>query len=1214
MKFNHVLYLSLLIIFLLSINFIAAQEVNETDLSENNLGIETSESNLLSSDLNNKSDNLNLEEIDDSNELGADDWNHIYVSPNGTGNGSSESYPADFKQTLTVINDNTVVHMLDGNYTWKSTGTSDYIKISNKNNILIIAEHPGKVFLNSTYSTSQKSQKPEYDLNTVTNITFKNIIFHSSPFAKSVFLFKSSENIFFENCQFVNYTKTSKKYSFILSASSSNINISIINCSFINSSTSGSIILSDPCLIKDCTFENCSCPNGALLGVDGNISGCIFINNNVNLNFPCVYSNNINFENNYVDSKYIASIYEGGIVTSSTNLTVLNNTQLTSTGGDVVNITAVLVDDMGNYINIPKITFSIEGKEYDATYNNGVYSVEYTVPDVDSPEEIVFDSQITSQYLSDLTVNSPFAFLFVKPALKMNASDISDADYGENITICVNISNMESGSLTYEFIKNNEVVKTLVNSFANNVSTVNINDLSAGDYTVNIKYLEDQNFGATTITKTFTINKANATLQLKINPEIPVFDNITVQAVILPATAGGNVTFKIKGENQTITIAGGVAEAIFDGLGEGNYTVFAIYNGDDNYNPSIEYNATFNVVKVNSTLGVEHTSIVPGDNVDIIITLNKDINDNVTITVNNGEPVSEKLTNGTLTYTIENIALGDYNVTVNFKGNEKYFENVASTLFTVERLESNLNVSTVNVDWSNPVVVSVTTDERFSGDVEVSIGDKTEIAHVVNGSGEATFTNLAAKTYTVTAKLNETGVFNADEKNTTVTVNKVASELSLSNDLVFDYGSSNTTTATFAGALNITAVVVEDSNANVIVDGNVITVSDLNAGNYTLKVTTNPDENHTEVSATVNITVNKVNSYIDIRNEISYDYGGIGQCDVYTKGAVNFTARIVNHTEAIITISPNGIVNVSGLDVGKYVLEVTTNPDKNHLSVTSSVNVTVSKVDSQITIPNIVFDYGATGSANVVLVGATGINVSVLNHPEAVVKIVNNTITVSGLAAGSYVLQATTIPDANHNPVTANANITVNMLATSVSGTKVTFTYGDSKNMVITLKDKNNQVLAGKDVVVVLNNVKYPVKTDAKGQATIKVPANLVPKTYTATITFAGDGNYIKSTNTAKVTVNKAASKITAKKATFKAKKKTKKYTITLKAGKKAISKVKVTIKIGKKTFKATTNKKGKATFKITKLVKKAKYNAVVKFKGNKYYKATSKKVKIILK
>ncbi|WP_407374058.1 hypothetical protein [Methanobrevibacter sp.] len=56
---------------------------------------------------------------------------------------------------------------------------------------------------------------------------------------------------------------------------------------------------------------------------------------------------------------------------------------------------------------------------------------------------------------------------------------------------------------------------------------------------------------------------------------------------------------------------------------------------------------------------------------------------------------------------------------------------------------------------------------------------------------------------------------------------------------------------------------------------------------------------------------------------------------------------------------------------------------------------------------------------------------------------------------------------------------------------------------------------------------------------------------------------------------------------------------------------VKVTIKVNGKTYKATTNSKGQATFKITKLTKKGKFTALVKFAGNSKYKAVSKKPKI---
>ena len=94
----------------------------------------------------------------------------------------------------------------------------------------------------------------------------------------------------------------------------------------------------------------------------------------------------------------------------------------------------------------------------------------------------------------------------------------------------------------------------------------------------------------------------------------------------------------------------------------------------------------------------------------------------------------------------------------------------------------------------------------------------------------------------------------------------------------------------------------------------------------------------------------------------------------------------------------------------------------------------------------------------------------------------------------------------------------------------------------------------------------------------------------------------------------KVTPKIIAKKKIFKASKKVKKYIITLKVGKKLLKKVKVTLKIKGKTYKATTNKKGKATFKIKKLIKKGKYKAIITYKGNKTYNKVTKKVTITIK
>ena len=166
----------------------------------------------------------------------------------------------------------------------------------------------------------------------------------------------------------------------------------------------------------------------------------------------------------------------------------------------------------------------------------------------------------------------------------------------------------------------------------------------------------------------------------------------------------------------------------------------------------------------------------------------------------------------------------------------------------------------------------------------------------------------------------------------------------------------------------------------------------------------------------------------------------------------------------------------------------------------------------------------------------------------------------------------------------------------------------------ITLKDADGKTMAGKEIVVKLNGATYKATTDSKGIAKFTLKATKTGS-LKATISFAGDDTYKAASATATVKVTKEASKITAKKKTFKAKTKTQQYAVTLKSKSgKAISKVKVTIKVKGKTYKATTNAKGKATFKITKLTKKGKHTATVKFAGDKYFNKASKNVKITIK
>ena len=223
------------------------------------------------------------------------------------------------------------------------------------------------------------------------------------------------------------------------------------------------------------------------------------------------------------------------------------------------------------------------------------------------------------------------------------------------------------------------------------------------------------------------------------------------------------------------------------------------------------------------------------------------------------------------------------------------------------------------------------------------------------------------------------------------------------------------------------------------------------------------------------------------------------------------------------------------------------------------------------------------------------------------------------LTAGNYTADIIYAGNDNYAKANANATVKVNDDRTATAFTaagKTVFlkTIVSGYKYSVTLKDANGSVLANKSITIAYNGNTYKATTNANGVATVTLKATATGSKY-ATVSFAGDDVYKATTKKVTIKVTKQATKITAAKKTFKVKTKTKKYTITLKDSKgKAIAKAKVTIKVKGKTYKATTNSKGKATFKITKLTKKGTYTATVKFAATKYYTASKKSVKITVK
>ena len=169
------------------------------------------------------------------------------------------------------------------------------------------------------------------------------------------------------------------------------------------------------------------------------------------------------------------------------------------------------------------------------------------------------------------------------------------------------------------------------------------------------------------------------------------------------------------------------------------------------------------------------------------------------------------------------------------------------------------------------------------------------------------------------------------------------------------------------------------------------------------------------------------------------------------------------------------------------------------------------------------------------------------------------------------------------------------------------------KTFSITLKDRNGNVLANKEVLISFNGKIYKRTTNAKGVASVKVALSK-KGTYPVVVSFLGDEKYNGSFVVAKIKVNPQKVKLTVTKKTYKASKKTKYLYATLKAtNKKAIKGKKLTFTVNGKKYSAKTNAKGIAKVKV-KLSKRKTYKFTVKFAGDNTFKKISKKGKVVIK
>ena len=487
---------------------------------------------------------------------------------------------------------------------------------------------------------------------------------------------------------------------------------------------------------------------------------------------------------------------------------------------------------------------------------------------------------------------------------------------------------------------------------------------------------------------------------------------------------------------------------------------------------------------------------------------------------------SEDLTSS---YTVNYLEEGEYQIYLNYNGDDFYSSYTANDLFKIGE-NSSYEVSVNNfIDIGDDVYLNLTLNEDATGKVKLTLSDYTCINEMAGG--KASF-NIP---YTIGEVTEYKIKYVGDDKYNPIYINGTfVVSLNLTSEICLDLKDNYIFDENIPLNYNITpnctgniSIYVDDAFIDTISVGEVFELENIDAGEHNITLIYNGDKYFTPCNDTAVITVAKANPSINVT---SYNRVGnvLFEVILNEKATGNITLTINNekYSETLI----NGKANVTvSLPQGIYTGNVYYMGDGNYNSSSATVNVVVNKMGTSISASDVSVGYGDVGGELVAGLSdadgnpIAGAEVSVILDNAEYPLITDSdgqvSVSTSELAAGSYVASIVYDGDDNYESSSATVNVVVNKMGTSISASDVSVGYGDvGGELIATLTDADGNPITGAEVSVILDNAEYPLITDSDGQVSVST-SELAAGSYTASITYDGDNNYNPSTANAKVTV-----------------------------------------------------------------------------------------------
>ena len=420
------------------------------------------------------------------------------------------------------------------------------------------------------------------------------------------------------------------------------------------------------------------------------------------------------------------------------------------------------------------------------------------------------------------------------------------------------------------------------------------------------------------------------------------------------------------------------------------------------------------------------------------------------------------------------------------------------------------------------ILIDVTIDKKATGNIAVVVdGDKYDVA-IVNGSAKLTLSDLPAGVYYIEAKYNGNSIVTESYNSTKFTIDLIDSSIAVEAKDI-KCGEEAVITATVTnGATGTVTFFVNGKTYVVDITDSVATlkIADLTTGDYPVFAYYNGDKYYKTSYNSTTFNVAKLASTTTVNvSDIKVGEDAVISIAVpeITSGVVSVTVGDAIYNVAVV--DGKGTLTLSGLASGSYDVVAKFNGDDKYLASEDSAKFNVAKLASTTTVNVSDIKVGEDAVISIavpeITSGVVSVTVGDAIYNVAVVD-GKGTLTLSGLASGSYDVVAKFNGDDKYLASEDSAKFNVTKLASTIDIAVDNIKVGENAVISVALPED-----ATGEVIISVNGKNYTVMTKY-GMANVTI-SDLANGTYSVDVFYNGDDIYAPIKNSTAFTVSKVS-------------------------------------------------------------------------------------------